>query len=103
MAVKKIKKKVSKKPLTKKAVKVSFRSDVKQTAILVKVGRVSAANAIRASKALDLPITYMQKGILFREFADGTQVKLTNEVIKKTVKKKSANVLKKGMVFHAKK
>jgi hypothetical protein len=79
--------------------KVAFRSDARQTATLVRVGRNGAANAIRASKALGLPIIYMEKGVIVSELPDG--VKETVK-LKKPVVKKSAVSVKKGMILHAK-
>jgi hypothetical protein len=78
-----------------------FRSDVKQAATLVKVGRLGSANAIRALKALDLPITYMQNGVLYRELSNGTKEKIVTVSSKKQGSKKTALPLKKGMVLHA--
>lgn len=86
-----------------KAGRVSFRSDARQTATLVKVGRAGAANAIRATKALGLPITYMQNGVLYREYPDGVKEIIVTVAVKKALTKKSSHPLKKGMVFHAKK
>ena len=86
-----------------KGVKTLFKSDAKQTATLVKVGRTSAANAIRASKALGLPITYMQNGILYKEHPDGRKEKIITVTDKKIVPKKTTSPLKKGMILHAKK
>lgn len=81
----------------------AFRSDARQTATLIKVGRTGAANAIRASKALGLPITYLQNGVLYKEYADGTKEIIETGTVKKNGIKEGANRLKKGMVLHAKK
>ena len=78
-----------------------FRPDGKHSAILQKMGRVGAANAIRASKALGLPITYMEKGVVVRELSNG--VKEIIAAVPSTVGKKTGCSLKKGMIFHAKK
>lgn len=86
-----------------KAGKAAFKSDARQTASLVKAGRIGAANAIRASRALGLPITYMQDGNLYREFSDGTKEMIAPDVVKKAVAKKTTNQLRKGMVLHARK
>ena len=110
-----IKKGAAKKATSQRAVKkatlvrtgkILFRSDVKQTATLVKVGRTGAANAIRETKALGLPITYLQGGVLYKEYPDGRKEILAAVAVKKTAAKKTAKVatpLKKGMVLHAKK
>lgn len=111
MAIKRVSKKIT---LTKKSEttdvsnrksikskRVVFRSDSKQTATLIKVGRSGAANAIRASKALGLSITYLQNGTLFKEHSDGSK-----EIIKKVSLSENTNskrVIKKGVILHAKK
>lgn len=103
-------KKTSSKVMAKKAHKIAavrsvgkvvFRTDAKQTAILVKVGRNGAANAIRASKALGLPITYLERGVIVRELPNG--VKEIVAKVKRPVVNKSVASLKKGMILHAKK
>lgn len=81
----------------------SFRSDVKQSATLMKVGRTGAANAIRATKALGLPIIYLQNGVLYKEYPDGTKEKMVTNAVKRPLTKKASHPLKKGMIFHAKK
>jgi ribosomal protein L30E len=83
-----------------KPAKPAFRSDTKQTATLVKVGRSAAVNAVRASKALGLPITYMKNGEVIKEMADGTKKVI---VAAANNPKKQSVALKKGMVFYAKK
>ncbi|MDP2388265.1 MAG: hypothetical protein Q8M29_17960 [Bacteroidota bacterium] len=94
-------KKTVKKSSSKKNVIKSFRRDPKQTASLIKVGKSSAAKAIRESKALGLSITFIENGILYKEQADGSR-----EIVKnKEKRERSSNslVIKKGMIFHAKK
>jgi type IV secretory pathway ATPase VirB11/archaellum biosynthesis ATPase len=103
-------KKTSSKVVSKKAHKIAavrsvgkvvFRADAKQTAALVKVGRKGAANAIRASKALGLPITYLENGHIVRELSNGDKeivAKVSRPVITKSVVS-----YKKGMILHAKK
>ena len=81
--------------------KIVFRADAKQTATLVKVGRSGAASAIRASKALGLPITYMVRGVVIQELPNG--VKMVVTTVTKPVMNKPVISLKKGMIFHAKK
>jgi hypothetical protein len=106
-AVKKPAKKVTAKKIAPKtavvkpAVKTLFRQDVRQTATLVRVGRAGAANAIRASKALGLPITYMQEGAVIQELPNGVKKVLTT--ITDARINTPAISLKKGMIFHAKK
>lgn len=88
---------------TKSDNKSIFRPDVKQTAALVKIGRAGSANAIRASKALGLSITYMQNGILYKEDSSGTKEIVGTSTKQNPVSKKSQLLLKKGMLLHAKK
>ena len=80
-----------------------FKSDARQTAALVKAGRMGAANAIRASRALGLPITYLQNGTIYEEYPDGSKKKIGSGSVKKRVSKKDGQILKKGMVLHARK
>ncbi|MBK7850725.1 MAG: hypothetical protein IPJ66_06130 [Bacteroidetes bacterium] len=87
----------------KKASKAVFRRDAKQTAILVKVGRKGSANAIRATKALGLSITYMKNGVLYKEFPDGRTEQLKSVEVKKSTSRRSVGRLKKGVILHAKK
>jgi hypothetical protein len=70
---------------------------------LIKAGKASAANAIRTSKALGLTITYMEKGILYKEKPDGTKEIVKTTAWKKTASKKAVATLRKGMILHAKK
>lgn len=81
--------------------KAVFRPDTRQTASLIKAGRDGAAQAIRASRALGLPITYMQQGYIYREFPDGTKEILKKAPVKKRISKKTSQ-LKKGMILYAK-
>jgi len=81
--------------------KTAFKSDPKQTAALTKVARKSAANAIRASKALGLSITYMEKGILYKEKPNGVR-KIIAVASTKIPVKKAPVKYKKGMILHAK-
>ena len=72
-----------------------------ETECLIKIGQSSARNAIRASKALGLPITYMERGVLYRETPDGQKEVITDssENTKSVVTPKK---IKKGMVLYAK-
>lgn len=95
------KKKIAKKAPRKYTVRTltgTFRIDSTHTNTLVRVGKISALNAIRASKALGLPITYIEKGYIYRESANGVR-----EVLSKVPKQAVSTPLKKGMVLHAKK
>ena len=51
--------------------KKRFKSDSKETSVLVKAGINAAKNAIRTSKALGLDITFMQNGIVYKEKPNG--------------------------------
>jgi hypothetical protein len=85
--------------VVKPAGKIVFKPDKKQTAILVRVGRAGAINAIRASKALGLPITYIEKGSIIQELPNGVKKIVTTVTGTNT----AVSSLKKGMIFHAKK
>ena len=79
--------------------KVVFKADIKETTSLIKAGREAATNAIRTSKALGLPISYIEKGAVIKELANGTKI-----VIKAATDNNLPTILlKKGMIFHAKK
>jgi hypothetical protein len=82
-------------------IKTVFTQNVKQTANLIRAGRAGAANAIRTSKALGLPITYMEGGTVIQESPNGDK-KVITTVTKASIKT-PANSLKKGMILHAKK
>lgn len=94
-------KKTVKKVSSKKTVGKNFRKDSKQTASLVKVGKLSSAKAIRESKALGLSIAFIENGVLYKELANGSRVVVMNQ--EKPEKPKTSRVIKKGMIFHAKK
>ncbi|HUZ59949.1 MAG TPA: hypothetical protein VMU83_14335 [Hanamia sp.] len=94
---------IVKSPTVSKGGKRIFKSDARQTAALIKAGRMGAANAIRASRALGLPITYLQNGTIYEEYPDGSKKKIESGLIKKGVSKKDGQILKKGMVLHARK
>lgn len=97
------KKKVVKRESVRKKAKRSSTTEFKETAKLVKAGHTSSANAIRASRALGLAITFMQDGIVYKEYPDGRKEKIASREIKKSISDKKAYLLKKGMVLHAKK
>lgn len=78
--------------------KRAFRKDVLQTKSLVKAGKVSATNALRASKALGLTVSFIEKGVVYEELPDGSKIII--ETI--AVSKESPFTLIKGMVLHAK-
>jgi len=85
-----------------KSSKSSFVTDLKQSKELVKVGRSSSTNAIRASKALGLSITYLKNGKIIKDEADGTANIIKEIPIKSRANRKQKVVLKKGMVLYAK-
>jgi len=74
-----------------------FRKDVGQTNLLVKVGKISVRNAVRRSKAMDLVVTYIEKGVVYEEQLDDSKIQID------IVDTKRANItLKKGMILHGK-
>jgi hypothetical protein len=76
----------------------AFRSDSVQTNSLLKSAKTSARNAVRASKALGLTVTYIERGTIINELPDGTKV-----IVKKMETNRTSLVkLKKGMIFYAK-
>ena len=74
-----------------------FKRDEEHTALLVKVGKIAAKEAIRSSKALGLSVTYMKKGEVIEEAPDGTI-----KVLKAKAITEPSSKLKKGMILHAK-
>ena len=77
-----------------------FKSDAKHTAMLIKAGHNAAANAIRVSKALGLPITYMEAGVIIQEMPDGVKNVISAAI--NNNKTAPAFSLKKGTVLHKK-
>lgn len=75
----------------------AFKRDEAHTALLIKVGKIAAKEAIRSSKALGLSVTYMKKGEVIEEAPDGTI-----KVLKPKVITEPSIKLKKGMILHAK-
>jgi hypothetical protein len=69
-----------------------------ESAILIKAAKNAAKNAIRTSKALGLDITFLKKGIIYKETANGEVIVLGEN--KKVSPKKIT--LKKGTVLNAK-
>jgi hypothetical protein len=51
--------------------KVSFKADTSHTKLLIKVGKTSAERSIKETKAMGLPITYLEDGKIIRESHDG--------------------------------
>jgi hypothetical protein len=80
--------------------KIVFKADAKHTAILIKAGHNTAANAIRVSKALGLPITYIEAGVIIQEMPDG--IKNVISVANNTKNAPAFSFLKKGMVLYKK-
>lgn len=73
-----------------------FRNDIRQTRSLVDAGITSAKNAIRQSKALDLPVTYIKNDVIYVE--DKFGVKQQGIIVRKEQPK---NLIK-GMILRAK-
>ncbi len=65
---------------------------------LIRAAKNAAKNAIRTSKALGLDITYIKKGIIYKETPDGNLIVLGEN--KKISPKKIS--LKKGTILNAK-
>ena len=76
--------------------KIVFKSNVKHTDMLIKAGREAAANAIGVSKALGLPITYIEDGATIQEFPDGVKNIIRPAIANKKIE--PAISLKKGMI-----
>lgn len=55
---------------TKKGI---FKSNPSHTKLLIEVGKSSAERSIKETKALGLPITYLENGKIIREQVDGTK------------------------------
>jgi hypothetical protein len=79
--------------------KKGFNRDDEHTAMLVRIGKTAAEEAIRSSKALGLSITYLKKGEVVEELPDGT----INVLKPKRVSLAPRPKLKKGMILHVKK
>jgi len=69
-----------------------------ESALLIKAAKKAAKNAIRTSKALGLDITYIKKGVIYKETADGKLFEIGRK--KSEVTQKFS--LKKGTVLNAK-
>jgi hypothetical protein len=69
---------------------------------LVNAGRKSASNAIRASKALGLEITYMKDRVIYKEKPNGEKTVLI-KVTEPPQSSKHQLQLKKGMIFNVNK
>lgn len=69
-----------------------------ESAILIKAAKDASRKAIRTSKALGLDITFMKKGIIYKETADG-ELKVVGKN-KQPIPRKI--ILKKGSILNAK-
>lgn len=49
-----------------------------ESALLIKAAKKAAKNAIRTSKALGLDITYIKKGVIYKESPDGDVIIVGN-------------------------
>ncbi len=78
---------------------ISISKEAKQ---LVNAGRKSASNAIRASKALGLEITYMKDRVVYKEKPNGEKTVLI-KVTETPQSSKHQLQLKKGMIFNVNK
>ncbi len=89
-------------PTTRKRKTLGYKSESKETAKLISAGRKSATNAIRASKALGLEITYMKDGIVYKEKPNGEKKVLVKVAVTSQGPKNHLQ-LKKGMIFNVNK
>jgi hypothetical protein len=80
--------------------KKSFRGDYRQTAILIKIGKEGALNAIRESKALGLEITYMEKGVIVKEDANGVKVRISEPPTNRKKTQGKGSHIPKGTILH---
>jgi hypothetical protein len=80
--------------------KKSFRGDYRQTAILIKIGKEGALNAIRESKALGLDITYMEKGVIVKEDANGVKVSISGPPANRKKALGKGSHIPKGTILH---
>ena len=87
----------------KSSVNRSFRSDSKEANLLVQAARSATANAIRSLNALDLPVTYLEKGVVYRRSADGRIQEVLTLPVQGSYSSRTSIKLKKGMKLHAKK
>lgn len=79
--------------------KKSFRADYPQTKSLVKAARNAARNAVRHSSALELPVSYIDKGVVYKRLPDGTIKRLGQVEVTASL----PFTLVKGMILHGKK
>lgn len=80
--------------------KNSFRGDYRQTALLIKIGKEGALNAIRESKALGLEITYMEKGVIVKEDANGVKVRISGPPANRKKAQGKGSHIPKGTILH---
>lgn len=74
-----------------------FRRDTLQTKTLERASRISSQNALRCTRALNLPVTFIENGTIIKELSDGKKVVLGSLTVS------SAEVtVKKGMILHVK-
>lgn len=69
-----------------------------ESTILIKAAKDASKKAIRTSKALGLDITFMKKGIIYKETAEG-ELKVVGKN-KQSIPRKI--ILKKGSILNAK-
>jgi hypothetical protein len=89
-------------PNVKKIKKPVLKSESIEVTQLISAGRKSATNAIRASRALGLEITYMKDGVVYQEKPNGDK-KVLIKLEQPTQYSKNKLQLKKGMVFNVNK
>lgn len=81
-----------------------FRSDFKHVELLLKIGKSASTKAIKTSKALGLSITFMEKGVVYKEHPDDTSEILNDESANYlALKGAESESLKKGTVLNFRK
>lgn len=74
--------------------------DSNESVILARASNKACINAIKNSKKMGLPITFLEDGIVYRELPNGERVKMKK--IRKGKKLKSKIVIRKGTILNAK-
>ncbi|MEI7628605.1 MAG: hypothetical protein WCJ80_10210 [Bacteroidota bacterium] len=89
-------------PIIRKRKTLGNISNSMEAKQLINAGRKSASNAIRASKALGLEITYMKDRVIYKEKPNGKKTILI-KLAETPQASKHHLQLKKGMIFNVNK